>query len=140
MVAAEIPMILTGGAVIGWYRNKKLIPYDKDIDAGLEYKYWNTPKYLAILDRLAKRGFCVWYRTPTWTKIWSTVVAFDLFAFIARDDKELIFEKEKNPYNISYILPVKVDTLEGVKVYLPNNPEMYLDHLYGKGNWITPLH
>ena len=142
MVAADIPMLITGGAVIGWYRNKKLVPYDHDIDGGLEYKYWNSPKYVAILKRLAAQGFCVWYRTPTWTKIWSTVVAFDLFAFNVVDGKEVIFDGplENGPYNVSHILPAKLDIIEGIPVYLPQEPDKYMDQLYGKGNWIKPLH
>ena len=36
VIEADIPQILDGGGnVIGWYRNKTLIPYDYDLDAAL---------------------------------------------------------------------------------------------------------
>ena len=138
-VAADIPMMLTGGALIGWSRDKKLVPYDKDVDAGLQYKHWSDPKFLSILDRLAAQGFCVWFRTPSWTKIWSTVVAFDLFAFNIVEDKVVFFSTIKQPpYNRSKILPPRTEHLEGVKVFVPNTPKHYLDNLYGEGRWQKP--
>ena len=142
IMAADIPMILTGGAVIGWYRNRTLVPYDDDIDAGLEYKHWNSPQYLAVLDRLATQGLCVWLRTPTWTKIWSNVMAFDLFAFNIVGGSKVYFDgpSERNPYNLSDILPGRVEVVEGVEVLIPGHPVNYLDNLYGRDKWRKPWH
>ena len=61
MVAANIPTFITDGLGIWWHRNRKLGSYDTDdIDGGLEYNYWNSPKHLPCLDCLAKKGFCIW--------------------------------------------------------------------------------
>ena len=140
VIAADIPMILTGGALIGWARNKKLVPYDEDVDAGLEYKYWESPEFSAVLEKLASQGFCVWLRSPVWTKIWSTVVAFDLFAFNIVDNSKVVFWSpiKQGPYNLTKILPRRLDVLEGIDVFIPRSPNHYLDNMYGKGKWIQP--
>ena len=61
VIAAGLPLILIGGPVIGWFRNRTLIPYDLDLDAGMPWEVWNTPHFDAVLKKLAKKGFCVWY-------------------------------------------------------------------------------
>ena len=139
---------ILGGAVIGWKRNGKLIPYDRDLDVKLELKEWRTPRYFTVMERLAELGYCIWYRSPGWTKIWSSVIGVDVWNW--EDD-------EKNPgklmvrtwtrgngttserYKKSDIYPLKTIVFLGYPVLFPNNPERYLDQAYGKGKWETPL-
>ena len=135
-----VPLVLLGGPVIGWYRNKKLIPYDLDLDAGLPWELWNTPQFNAMLKRLADKGYCVWFRDTGWTKIWSSVVAFDLLAWNLIDGRiQFSSAVDSKEYNVSLLLPPRQVVLEGHQVYIPNQPVQYMDWLYGKGKWRHPL-
>merc|ERR1712080_599026 len=141
IIVAGIPMMIIDGALIGWYRNKKLVPYDLDIDATLHYKYWDDLRYTDALKRIASRGYCVWLRTPVWTKIWSSVHALDIFPHSIVDHKDVDLWSPidaHNPYNKSILFPGKIDVLEDAKVIIPNRPTDYLDQNYGKGKWIKP--
>ena len=41
----EIPYMLFSGAVLGWMRNRKFVPYDQDIDIWMDSRYWNTRQF-----------------------------------------------------------------------------------------------
>ena len=135
--ALNLPLVLTGGAVIGWKRNGKLVPYDLDLDASLEERYWNTPKYYEMMHRLADSGFCVWFRRRTLTKVWSSVFGFDISRW--RDMNGMIYWSGRSHYKSSDIYPVKNVVLDGVNVSIPNKPVNYLNKLYGAGRWEKPL-
>ena len=136
-LSLKLPLVLTGGGLIGWQRNGKLIPYDLDIDAWLEDKYWGTPEYYAMVQRLAAKGFCVWYRSKTWTKIWSSVIGFDIFQSKVRDGRLHYFGLNVAP--VGDVYPANVTVLDGAEVLIPRRPVEYLNQLYGKGKWEKPL-
>ena len=53
MIKADLPFIMDGGNVIGWYRNRTLIPYDWDCDVALPIEMFYAPKFMDALKQLA---------------------------------------------------------------------------------------
>ena len=91
-------------------------------------------------------GFCVWYRRKGWTKVWSSVIGFDIFNWAEDEQKpeDLVIQFSGSGwdgvrYKKTDIYPFKHALLEGIKVVIPNNPEGFLDTTYGKGKWEEPL-
>lgn len=144
-VSGDLPLVLYGGALIGWYRNKKLIPYDLDLDAALPYNVLHSSEFRKVLNRLAQLGYCIWFRTPWWLKIWSSVIAFDIFAWKSHQGKMFFHSGKKATidtrsfYDFSLFFPKRQVMLEGFDVFVPNKPKRYLDYYYGKGKWEKPI-
>ena len=48
----NVDHILAYGGVIGWMRNKKMIPYDLDLDLMIDIRFWNTPLMKQMLQQM----------------------------------------------------------------------------------------
>ena len=41
----RIPYMFFGGAVLGWMRNRRFVPYDQDVDIWMDGRLWDTPMF-----------------------------------------------------------------------------------------------
>ena len=140
VIQEDFPFILTDGGIIGWYRNGKLIPYDWDLDAYVPVELFHAPKFKEILRSLGVAGYCIWFRSRSWIKIWSSVIAFDVLGFRLEHGKvEVLSPESIPPYDVNLLLPRRLDRMEGYPVFIPNKPKEYLDQRYGEGIWEKPL-
>ena len=46
----QLRFLLDGGAMIGWYRNKAMIPYDDDIDVTVRLDVWTSPEFMEVMN------------------------------------------------------------------------------------------
>lgn len=139
--------VLLFGTALGIYRDKKVIPYDDDVDVGV-YDV-DVPKLVNVVNELIKHNCCIervyfnrikmqygntkyhfdiWLMIPIrWSNIHYKVFGlkwFNSFTYYKKD----YFNKEK-------LLEVKI---KNTKYSLPNLIEDYLQTLYGT-DWKTPI-
>ena len=108
--------------------------------AALPIELFHAPKFTNALHELAVKGYCVWSRAEGWIKIWSSVIAFDVWGYrLVGDDGIFVPWPVWRPFKMSAFLPKRRSTLEGQPVYIPHHPTVYLDQMDGVGGWETPL-
>ena len=152
---------LEGGTCLGAYRDGKMIPWDHDLDLGIQF---NNNKNIQDLINILKskyhvkiKGFTihdeVWnlgkYRLikvyPKKHVFFYDKLCLDIFIFyrekIDSDNSEIAYKYvcfNKNGYH-----PVKyLDSLKSIKFYtktykIPNHTDEWLESKYGK-DWKTP--
>lgn len=49
---AGVSHILVFGGVIGWVRNREIIPYESDLDLILDKRFWKSPLMLHLMQRM----------------------------------------------------------------------------------------
>lgn len=143
----SIDYFLVFGGVIGWHRNGKMVPYDRDLDVIIDGKKWE--KVWGILVQLNQK-FGHIYHTPEYQKVqlqYSTINTLKIdiwpYHFIQEDFKasEVFVNHnswQKVPYHV--LFPPKKVTFDGVSyVSIPNKVEEYLNLTYGVGKWEKEL-
>lgn len=138
---------LVFGGVIGWYRNRKVIPYDRDLDVIIDGRHWyKITRVLSIL----KKQYGYIYHTPEREKIKLQLsstndLTIDIWPyFLIQEDlkpTDVIVNHVNWRYVPEYVLfPPKIVTFDGdVKVNVPNKVKDYLDITYGVGKWEKEL-
>merc|ERR1712168_84207 len=120
---ADIPFVITRKTLEGWQDDKSIHPSARHVSAALPYTYWYSEAYKAALDRLSAKGYCVWFRDPVWTKIWSNVMMIDIRPWsVVEDSLYFAGDDEGNPYKVHLLLPKQRVTLQGMYVFAPNKP------------------
>ena len=152
---------LEGGTCLGAYRDNKMIPWDHDLDLGIQFSsnadIHNLIKILKTKYRLKIKGF------PIEDKIWKLgdyrlikvypkknfisyeKLCLDIFIFykekLSKDNAQLVYKYvcfNKNGYHPKKYL----DTLQSISFYskiykIPNYTEEWLESKYGE-DWETP--
>lgn len=148
----KIPLIITAGALLGIIREKRLLPWDHDLDL------WtlSTSSYTNIknaMEKLEKLDFIPWelYKIPSGKIIHWTFHRNDFNIGIkivhpTKDEKFMcatgIFWGRRKGVTLTLIPrhfvfpPVEIEFLER-KFLAPNPPEKYLETQYG--NWKVPI-
>ncbi len=149
-----IPVFLSSGTCLGYFREGKFIDYDYDIDVGI-YATDYTPK---IINEMRKEGLLL-YRvlgTPKdgmelSFKLPDTLIGdnakIDIFLHYRDKDKDgkktiswCAFEspdyKKKIRYRVSDF-NLKEDDFVGMKIYVPHPTLKYIEEHYGY-DWKTP--
>jgi hypothetical protein len=148
----DIKTILMHGGLIGWAWNKKLLPWDQDIDVCLLYEdldklntiqnevIYNRAKFLLdinpnYINRNSKN------KKPSETKEPNRIDArfidkktglyIDITALFEMNS-EYFITKCPHKYKKSDILPLKEDKVDGINIYVPNNTPTVLIQEYGK--------
>jgi len=134
---------LFGGGLIGWYRNRKIVPYDHDLDVIVAMDFWKTKRFKLFLRELeTKHGYHVKWMSWNKIKIYYSKTNhnfIDVWPFSRRGKHEIrIKSRSWKVHNASQVLPLKKSTFEGFLVWLPRDPESILTKEYGNG-WRNEL-
>lgn len=134
---------LFGGGLIGWYRNRSMVPYDHDIDVIVALGFWKSNRFKLLLNEMKKRkGYSI--NRLNWNKIKiyyskTNHNFIDLWPFSRKGkDKIRINSTMWKAHNVSNVLPLKKSNFEGFPIWVPNDPAAMLTTEYGKG-WPNEL-
>jgi hypothetical protein len=150
-----IPMFLSSGTCLGYFREGKFIDYDYDIDVGIFAKHY-TPK---LIKEMEKEGF-VHYRTLGNRKtglelsfrlpktVLGKYAKIDIFLHYfeldAKTGKKYItwstYAAPKFKKKVKYRVPsfkIKEVKFSGLNVYAPYPTLQYIENHYGK-DWMIP--
>ena len=131
------------GAVLGFVRNKKMTPYDHDLDLMVDGKFWRTNLFYKVVKDLdTLYGHKVTYHgTRSKTNIlihYSSVNdnAVDVWPFYenTKDNIRMISIPHHNGMRVPYstMFPAKLVEISGIKANFPNNSTSYVLKIYGE--------
>ena len=141
----NITHFLQFGALIGYYRNQHMVPYDSDIDLYMDDDYWKEPQMLQIIENLRKTyGYRFEFHDGGMKmKIFYSHVnnnSIDVWPF------KVVLDRQKRPFvkihhgaavrqPMDNIFPLRAVQFEGVWTFVPRKPKEVLDLQYGHGYW-----
>jgi len=80
--------LIEGGAVVGWWRNKQMVPYDVDLDFLVTLDVWISSQFKKVTNDIAwKHKMCVWWRDKFWLTIYYKGMNVDLWPVQFKDGK-----------------------------------------------------
>jgi hypothetical protein len=127
----NIIFILSCGTLLGYCRNKQIIPYDDDIDIEI---FEEDAHKLDTID-WKNLTYCGWSKQAQLYLVKNDKVSIDIFS--SRNKKESIlnrtidFPGTKSVIPLDYIFPLVKSTFYDVDIYLPNDAEGVCMKLYG---------
>ena len=140
---------LTFGGVIGWCRNRKMIPYDSDLDVLVRKNFWKSHTFDVVLRNLKSK----YGHTTVWQDGGEKLQI--QYSAVNHNGIDVWFMEEYGPYGNRYyvdvpnndwhrqprhfLLPSQPGVFEGIRTFLPNKPLEFLDSTYGRGKWQKPL-
>jgi len=151
LMKRNITYALIAGAVIGWFRNGKLVPYDGDLDMIIDGVYFRTQIWDDIFDTLEKKFGHIYHRVEDYKgklKYSKTnSLAVDIWPYYniklrtqygevsPGEWLNFIFHTGTTSIRTDRILPPRRTKIEGVDTFIPRDPMNYLNKNYGP----TPL-
>ena len=138
----NIPHVLIFGAVLGFARNKRLVPYDNDVDIWMDGKHWDTPLFNKIRRKWnSTDGFHMEFRDRG-QKLWVRYSrrnsnGVDIWPWYVRGGKVRFRKRFNMPYfdiPTRLLLPIRAVNITGISTFVPRDPEGYCERQYGK-NW-----
>lgn len=140
----KIPHMLCGGAVLGWARNKQMVPYDNDLDMLINGSFWRTPAMLTFLKDLSEKyGFVTHWRSDneSFSIFYSKTNGngIDFWSYRFKGEKIHVINNVSPDYDYSTISPPRPVKFSGISTYVPNDPQRHNDETYGKGKWEREL-
>ena len=138
----NMKIFLSSGTLLGIVRDGDILPYDKDLDLGLD---WKVSRDL-VKKTLEEIGFKISKRTQEDDKWLITGVdrkngvTVDIFFYKKLKDK-IVYGFNGKPYPILWEFPhFELSTIEynGDKWFIPSPYEVYCETMYGE-NWKTPI-
>ena len=148
----KITYTLTDGAVIGWYRNKKLVPYDRDIDMYVDGAYFKTRTWDEVFKGLAVKYGYEYVQTEDYKYRlrYSAVngLQVDIWPYFniklrthygevkPGEWLTFVYHSGTTAMRVNEFFPPKRTTIEGVPCNVPRDTVNYLNKNYGP----TPDH
>lgn len=149
----NITYLLVGGGVIGLARDGgSYVPYDTDLDVGVDEKDYD--KLLKAIPDLQKPGYIFkWLieeknkeRYVSDGRKWYMVGCVNShchtgpgIAIYSQNSKNITARTPPWTYPVDITVPPIRRIFEGMEMSFPKEPVKYLDFVYGKGKWETPL-
>lgn len=134
----NIPLMVIGGGVIGWARQKEFVPYDFDVDLALDNRYrFMIPEMQKLLNRTGITLKLV-EKNTLGERLWACKrddCEFSSGIWFIRHQKASKLDIDGNIHPFEDIFPLQRGTLDGRRFWFPRNPANYLDSTYGKGKW-----
>ena len=144
----NIKMIIMHGSLIGYYFNKKILPWDDDIDIILvgddsyKLKNYNGSDYIIEVNpnsiNRSKKDINNVIDSRVISK--TNGIFIDITYFFGQD---ILCAKDKHCYKSEYILPLKKSIFENIDVWVPNDIKNCLVQEYGQkvlkntfGKWV----
>ena len=138
----NIKIFLSSGTLLGIVRDGDLLPYDKDMDIGVD---WDVSREL-VEETLKEIGFKIQYSSAK-DREWLVTgadrelgVTVDFF-FYKKLQNKTVYGFHGEPYPILWEFPhFELSTIEynGDKWLIPSPYEVYCETMYGE-NWRTPI-
>lgn len=136
------PLFLLFGTLLGKIRNGGLLPGDDDFDVGY-VTYASTPEEvkqeaLGFIKALAQAGYIL--RTNPNGRLFQAQVNglwIDIFPVWQSKGRIWIHNSTSYEGTLDDFLPLRTDQLGGTAVWVPRNPEAFLEGNYGTG-WRVP--
>ena len=133
------------GGLIGYQRNKRMIPYDSDFDLYVDHDVWKKPFMAALIEEFRERyGFYFQYHdNGDKLKIFYSkmnnnsidVWPFKIITNIVQRGFVHIPHRSAVDQPMTNIFPLRRVQFEGTWTYIPRKPIEVLNLQYGEGNW-----
>lgn len=130
------------GTLLGYYREGDFIAHDDDLDIAYLSRY-TTPEEVkeemkAMVIKLVSDGFDIRLSLKRgFFKPKINGVRFDVFPMWVDQGSLWMMNTTRQKATSEIILPLKSGVFRGVKVFVPNDTERYLENEYGPG-WRVP--
>ena len=135
---------MISGGVIGWVRNKEMIPYDRDLDVILHIDYWNTTDFWKMFHLLHKHyGYNAEFVEDFKVKLYFSALNknnIDIWAYWVDNDMLSIAYHGFKEQLVATMLPFQAVKFEWFDTFVPAKPLKYLDRQYGKDVWKPEKH
>lgn len=135
--------ILCYGTLLGAMRSNNLIPHDDDLDLAIIVEANDSreayKKFLSLLTKIAFHGFHVKLVNPGLVKIFKFVpaadqISIDVFlGWFDESGKVSIHFLVDRGFTTKDLLPFRELSFMGRPFFVPNNPEVVLEYVYGLG-------
>ena len=134
-----VPHCMISGGVIGWVRNKRMIPYDRDLDLIIQSDYWNTTEFWKMFQQLnEKYGYIVDDVEEFKVKLYLSKLNgnnIDIWAYWVDNETISIAFHGFKKQSIETMMPFKAVNFEWFATFVPAKPIAYLNKQYGKEVW-----
>ena len=139
--ANNISHVLFGGAILGYLRNRRFVPYDNDLDVWMDGKYWNTSLFAKIRRKWSSvdgiNTMYFWGGGMLWVYYDKNIGnGVDIWPWYVRGPKLRMAKDYDHHYDVpkELIFPLVSTDFSGIQTYVPGNPEGYCEWQYGT-NW-----
>ena len=132
--------------VIGWARNKNIVPYGTALYLVIDGTFWKSKRMTFLMEALLRmHGHASEFRDNM--KQWRISYSkqnnnhLDIWPYSydnrSKNVKVPHFAWVQQPGD--YIFPLRNVNFSGIQTFIPSNPEAYLNNQYGIGNWEMEL-
>jgi hypothetical protein len=135
---------ISGGAVLGYRRENKLIEHDDDLDIVVGVEATNSkglgPELERIAARLREAGFRVkgYFFAHLWVVIdEDSDQTLDVFVAMLEGDRASFYPSHRRAIPRQALYPVGRGSLEGLQLPMPGDIDAYLEGVYGR-TWRKP--
>ncbi|XP_012553899.2 uncharacterized protein LOC105843286 [Hydra vulgaris] len=143
----HVPHMLAFGAVLGWARYGKMIPYDRDIDLIIDKSFWNTTLFFDTLRKIERinghkskfedngKKLCITYSAINQNLI--DIWPFEIIKRVGKCPEVSIPHYFWKLQPLENLFPERYVRFENIMTYVPRDPHRYLNTLYK--NWKKEL-